>query len=164
MVPEFPSQTHAFFWREMQAMEENGTRVTLFSTRRPTTLCPHPFAREAQDRTQYLFPPDTSAAAGVLLRRPLRSLRAAFYILGLRETPLPKRLLLFGLLPSAASLVASTRRDGIAHVHIHSCANAAHLGALAHILDGLNYSLTLHGDLPVYGTDHPAKMKHEMKI
>ena len=30
---------------------------------------------------------------------------------------------------------------------------------MGNILDELNYSLTLHGDLPVYGTDHPAKMQ-----
>jgi glycosyltransferase involved in cell wall biosynthesis len=56
-------------------------------------------------------------------------------------------------------LARTARQQNIGHVHIHSCAKAAHLGALANILDDLNYSLTLHGDLPVYGTDHAAKMK-----
>jgi glycosyltransferase involved in cell wall biosynthesis len=78
--------------------------------------------------------------------------------MGLHETPLPTRLKLLALIPSAADLAATAARDGLSHVHIHSCANAAHLGALAHILTGLDYSLTLHGDLPVYGTDHGAKM------
>ena len=55
--------------------------------------------------------------------------------------------------------VRKARRAGVEHVHIHSCATAAHLGALGHILGDLNYSLTLHGDLPVYGTDHRAKMQ-----
>jgi colanic acid/amylovoran biosynthesis glycosyltransferase len=84
--------------------------------------------------------------------------KAIGYIAGLKETPLRTRAAFMELIASAADLAAQCRQKGISHVHIHSCANAAHLGALAHILDGLNYSLTLHGDLPVYGTDHKAKM------
>jgi len=42
---------------------------------------------------------------------------------------------------------------------VHSCADAAHLAAIANILGGLSYSLTLHGDLPVYGFDHSSKMR-----
>lgn len=159
LVPEFPAQTHAFFWREMQAIEETGVSVTLFSTRRPAPgSCPHAFAAEAAARTHYLFPPRIGRVLALLVRHPARALKAIRYITGLSETPWVTRLTYLALIASAADLVASCRSRGIAHVHIHSCANAAHLGALAHILDGLNYSLTLHGDLPVYGTDHRAKM------
>jgi glycosyltransferase involved in cell wall biosynthesis len=41
---------------------------------------------------------------------------------------------------------------------VHSCADAAHVAAMCNILGGPSYSLTLHGDLPVYGVDHAAKM------
>lgn len=50
-------------------------------------------------------------------------------------------------------------KQGIQHLHVHSCADAAHLAALAHRTCGVPYSLTLHGDLPVYGVDHGAKMR-----
>ena len=160
LVPEFPSQTHAFFWREMQAMEAAGVPVHLFSTRSPPPeACPHDFADTARARTTYLFPPNPLQTAMMLIKRPARTLQAISYILGLSETPLPQRLWLLGLVPTAAGLAQTARTRGMSHIHIHSCANAAHLGALAHILDGLDYSLTLHGDLPVYGTDHSAKMK-----
>jgi len=159
LVPEFPAQTHAFFWREMQAIEETGVPVTLFSTRRPAPgSCPHAFAAQAGARTHYLFPPRAGRVLALLARHPLRLLRAIGYIVNLSETPLATRLTYLALIASAADLAATCRARGIAHVHIHSCANAAHLGALAHILDRLSYSLTLHGDLPVYGTDHRAKM------
>jgi len=159
LVPEFPAQTHAFFWREMQAIEETGVPVMLFSTRRPAPgTCPHAFAAEAAARTHYLFPPRAGRVLALLARHPARTLKAIGYIMGLSETPWATRLKYLALIASAADLAASCRACGIAHVHIHSCANAAHLGALAHILGGLNYSLTLHGDLPVYGTDHRAKM------
>jgi colanic acid/amylovoran biosynthesis glycosyltransferase len=159
LIPEFPGQTHAFFWREMRAIEEAGGPITLFSTRRPAPgSCPHAFGVQAEARTHYLFPPNVRRALGLLARHPLRTLKSGGYILRLSETPLTTRLKYLALIGSAADLAATCRGKGISHVHIHSCANAAHLGALANILDGLHYSLTLHGDLPVYGTDHKAKM------
>ena len=48
----------------------------------------------------------------------------------------------------------------IQHIHCHSCADAAHLVALCRLLGGPTYSLTLHGDLEVYGEHHNAKVKH----
>ena len=153
LVPEFPSQTHAFFWRELGAIEASGVPVSLFSTRRPAPgSCPHDFAEAAMARTTYLFPPRTGAAARVLAGTPGGLSR-------LSETPARDRARLMALIVSAADLVAHCRERGIGHVHIHSCANAAHLGALARILGGIDYSLTLHGDLSVYGTDHAAKMR-----
>ncbi|MGR3409510.1 MAG: glycosyltransferase [Paracoccus sp. (in: a-proteobacteria)] len=160
LVPEFPGQTHAFFWREIQAIEDAGTPVRLYSTRRlPPGSCPHAFAGAASARTTYLFPPRLSSSIRVLIGRPLRLARAISYVARLHEMPVKGRLRLLALLPSAAKLVDDADRHGVDHLHIHSCANAAHLGALANILGSLPYSLTLHGDLPVYGTDHAAKMR-----
>lgn len=160
LVPEFPSQTHAFFWREIGAIEEAGMPVRIYSTRRPARgSCPHVFASEAVARTTYLFPAQLGPVASRLLGHPLRMAQAVAYVMGLTETTRKGKLRLLALLPSAAMLAADARRQGVTHLHIHSCANAAHLGALAHILGDLPYSLTLHGDLPVYGTDHAAKFK-----
>lgn len=160
LVPEFPSQTHAFFWREVTALEEAGIPVHLMSTTRPPPdSCPHDFASTARARTEYLYPPRFAAMFARLASRPRRAARAIGYILGLRETPFAGRLRLLGLVPTSMGLVLTMQRNGIGHVHIHSCANAAHLGALGHILGGLDYSLTLHGDMQVYGTDHAAKMR-----
>lgn len=160
LVPEFPNQTHAFFCREIGAIEDMGVAVQLYSTRRPAPgSCPHDFAEVMTARTTYLFPASAKALPW-LWRRPRRAAKAAFYVLGLRETSFVKRLKLMGLLPSAAMLAQNAEKNEISHLHIHSCANAAHLGAMAHILSRLPFSLTLHGDLPVYGTDHQAKMQH----
>ena len=160
LVPEFPSQTHAFFWREVGALEEAGVPVYLLSTSRPPPdSCPHEFAAAARERTEYLFPPRLAASLAGLALRPVGTVRAIRYILGLGETPLAGRLRLLALIPTAMGLVQTAGRHGLTHVHIHSCANAAHLGALGHVLGGLDYSLTLHGDMAVYGTDHAAKMR-----
>lgn len=160
LVPQFPTQTHAFFWREARALEEAGVRVQFLSTTRPPPdSCPHDFADAARERTRYLFPPKILDAVRGLALRPQRTTQAVGYVLGLRETPIVERIKLLMLVPTAMDLVNTVRQQGIGHVHIHSCATAAHLGALGNILGDLNYSLTLHGDLPVYGTDHPAKMQ-----
>ena len=159
LVPEFPTQTHAFFWREMQALEAGGLEVSLISTRRPPEdACPHDFADAARARTHYVFPPSPGPVLAVLATRPLRVLRGLAYAFGLGERGLMGRLRVAAMLLPAADLLRHCRARGVDHVHFHSCADSAHIGALARILGGPAYSLTLHGDLPVYGTDHAAKM------
>jgi glycosyltransferase involved in cell wall biosynthesis len=160
LVPEFPSQTHAFFWREIQAIRGLGGSVVVLSTSRPVPgSCLHDFAMAAAAETVYLAPSGILGALLHLLRHPGRLLRAIRYVLGLAQMPLYRRVVLLALVPAAARLVRIASARSLDHVHIHSCANAAHVGALARILGGPPYSLTLHGDLPVYGTDHPAKMR-----
>ncbi|MEM8597536.1 MAG: glycosyltransferase [Pseudomonadota bacterium] len=158
LVPAFPSQTHAFFWREAEALRAEGREILWLSTRRPAeTDCPHAFAGEARDRTTYLFPPKGAALLALLGR--LYGLAAALrYVLGLTETGIMGRLRLCALIPSAAWLAAISAREGLEHIHVHSCADAAHLVGLARRFGGPPFSLTLHGDLAVYGRDHGVKI------
>lgn len=165
LVPEFPAQTHAFFWREIQALRLAGITVHLFSTRRPpSNPCLHDFAPAAQAETHYLFPPRLFGSAAQLLRHPGRLVAAIRYIFRLSESSWRSRLNHLPLILCAADLVRWSAALRIGHVHIHSCATAAHLGALAHLLGGPTYSLTLHGDLPVYGTDHAHKMARAVVV
>ena len=160
LVPEFPGQTHAFFWREVTALRKLGCHVEMFSTRRPPPeACHHAFAPEAAGATRYLFPPRLVAAARLLLTRPVRTLNALRYITGLSATSARERVRFLGLLCCAADLVSHAEAKGVKHLHIHSCADSAHLGALSSLLGTLRYSLSLHGDLDVYGTDHVQKMR-----
>lgn len=158
LIPEFPSQTHAFFWREIQAWRQAGVNVQILSTRRPPAdSCRHEWAQEARQQTAYFFPPRSGSAARLALR-PIGTARAAAYVAGLRQSPIKHRIKLHGLIPCAADLRRHCDQRGIRHIHCHSFANAAHLCALARILGGPSYSLTLHGDLPVYGVDHQSKL------
>jgi colanic acid/amylovoran biosynthesis glycosyltransferase len=157
LIPEFPSQTHIFFWREIEALRAMGQRVGVISTRRPSASCRHDFAAGAAAETHYLYPPRPVVAA-VLAARPARTLAAARYLLGLEASSLRRRVAGLGLLACAADLLQHSQREGIEHIHAHSCAEAAHVVALCRILGGPTYSLTLHGDLSVYGTDHGSKM------
>ena len=160
LVPEWPAQTHAFFWRELTALRSYGDVVSIFSTRRPPDeACRHAFAEEARATTRYLFPPRPAEAARVLFTRPQQVARAVEYLAQLKETDWKERGKLAALLTCAADLVAHCEELGIEHLHAHSCANSAHLVVMAHLLGVPGYSLTLHGDLETYGVDHPAKMQ-----
>lgn len=158
LVPEFPSQTHAFFWREMQALRSQGMDVIPVSTRRPpVNACRHEFAQEATAQTLYLFPPEWAADILFLLARGNRMFKALSYVAGLRESSWIRKLAAAPLILPAARAARLARKHGAQHLHVHSFANSAHVAALAKILDGVGYSLTLHGDLQVYGRDHRSK-------
>lgn len=159
LVPEFPSQTHAFFWREIEALRQLGADVRLLSTRRPPAdASRHAFTAEAVAQTRYLFPPHAGRALLTLLRHPRGCGRALRYVTRLPALGARDGLKLLGLLACAADLLGWAQQQGVTHVHLHSCADAAHLGALAHALGGLSYSASLHGDLPVYGRHHAQKL------
>src|SRR5437588_4417978 len=64
-IPEFPGQTHIFFWREMQALRTRDVVADVVSTRLPERkIIAHTWAAEAQKQTDYLFPPQGRAALG----------------------------------------------------------------------------------------------------
>lgn len=117
----------------------------------------HAFAAEAVKSTFYLFPPPPLGSLAYLLLRPLLLLRMIAYIARVENTALKPRLGLLGLALCAAELLRYATKHQIEHVHGHSCANVGHLLALASLSGRLPFSLTLHGDLPVYGTGHKAK-------
>ena len=55
LIPEFPGQTHSFFWRERIALKEIGVATQLVSTRHPPrAIISHDWAEQAQSETFYL--------------------------------------------------------------------------------------------------------------
>lgn len=65
LVPQFPGQTHVFFWREIAALEAMGVEPVLFSTRPPPAgLIAHDWSQAAMARTSYLGQLTPGAAAG----------------------------------------------------------------------------------------------------
>lgn len=163
LVPEFPAQTHAFFWRECRALRGLDVEPVLISTRQPDRrIQAHAWTREAAEQTTYLTRLGVGGAWSVvatLLRAGpagwWRAWRAAFGGEGIKAGG--RRL---ALLPFAARLVALSRRAGFGHVHVHSCANAAVVAMLAERLGGPSYSVTLHGPLKDYGPGQRGKWSH----
>ncbi|TFV84073.1 colanic acid biosynthesis glycosyltransferase WcaL [Microbacterium sp. dk485] len=158
LVPEFPGQTHTFFWRELEALDAAGVDVDLLSTSPPTSGAGHPWRDAATARTSYLSRPsaaDAGRAAGVLARavgagRLPAALRRAGG--GVRERGV--------VLLAAAVLAARARARGWRHVHVHSSANSARVAMVAAALGDITYSVTLHGPLADYGPGQADKWRH----
>lgn len=166
LLPEFPGQTHIFFWRERGALTELGIDTVLISTRRPPrAIASHTWASEAEQQTTYLVPFTQaeygSAIAAVLQAGPGGWFRCLGAIAKATDTPLKQRLRLFALILVAGKLIALAKAQNWQHIHIHSCADAANIGLFATLLSDLTYSLTLHGPtLEVYGPNQAQKWEH----
>lgn len=164
LIPEFPTQTHIAWWRISRAMREHGVEVHLLSTRRPDDGCPHPLLQEAARETFYLWPPsvgDALMALPVAARNPAELGR---FIGSLKAFKGVRRARVLGLVGAAVRLHRFSRARSLDHVFVHSCGDAAYVVAMCRLLGGPAYSLRLGGDLEVYGTDHPAKMKRATLI
>jgi len=164
-IPEFPGQTHIFFWRERKELQALGLRPDLVSTHRPLQrLVSHTWSESAAQETTYLFPPSLAQVAGALAEL-LRAGPSAWMgclraIASADEPGLAARLRLLGLVFVGAELASCARTRGWRHVHVHSCANAANVSMFARLLSGLSYSLTLHGGLHDYGPNQKNKWRN----
>ena len=163
LVPEFPGQTHTFFWREIEELRRLGARPRIVSTRRPRTAGGvHVWAERASAEASYLFPGSPGRlleATWLLLSTAARGrLRPLAREMGrsLEEVDISRTRLL-GLAVAGAELAVLAHREGWRHVHVHSCADSAWIALFAHLLTGLRYSLTAHGPLRDYGGGQKAK-------
>lgn len=162
-IPEFPGQTHIFFWREMAALESMGIEVDLVSTKRPPSkIMSHIWTVEAQQRTTYLFPPGENLIATfleILRCGPGGWFRCLWAILRARQVTLSERLRLFALAFIGAELSYLARVRRWKHLHVHSCADAANVAMFASLISKLPYSLTLHGPIIDYGPNQEQKWR-----
>ena len=150
LVPEFPRQTHIFFWRECEQLRRRGVEPVFLSTRKPPqTACPHEFRDVAAAATHYVFPPPISSLLD-LLTRPIGVIRALRFWFAL-PCSMKNRLKYLGLMLCAAHLAGYCRRQGVRHIHVHSCGQTALLAAFCERLGGPGYSLTLHNPLVDHG-------------
>ncbi|WP_446416534.1 exopolysaccharide biosynthesis GT4 family glycosyltransferase EpsE [Coleofasciculus sp.] len=164
LLPEFPGQTHIFWWREMNALTRMGIDIDIVSTRRPLSkLMSHTWVQEAQQRTTYLFPPRPNLF-GILIEL-LRCgipgwFRCLQAILNAKNASLSGRLRLLALAFVGAEVSNLARSRNWQHLHVHSCADAANIAMFAALISKLSYSLTLHGPLKDYGPNQEQKWQH----
>jgi colanic acid/amylovoran biosynthesis glycosyltransferase len=163
LVPEFPGQTHAFFWRERAALAQIGVTTMVVSTRRPPkALASHDWCKQAEADTVYMtdFKIRDVLWMGIHLIRCgpvgwLRAIKAAGC-----DCPPRKLCRNFGLILVALRLLAFMRAKKLSHVHSHSCADSALIAMLANRLGNITYSLTLHGELNDYGRQQMGKWRY----
>jgi colanic acid/amylovoran biosynthesis glycosyltransferase len=175
LVPEFPGQTHTFFWRELTALRGFGMEPDLISTRRPNSgIMSQDWAPEAEEATTYLAPLTFKAAVGAVrviaqgaasgrLMEIVNDLKQDMRLVAKLEgagAASKRALRQVGLLLIAAELSHVAALRGWSHIHVHSCADSAQIALFAHQLGGLTYSLTLHGSLGDYGPNQSRKWRH----
>jgi colanic acid/amylovoran biosynthesis glycosyltransferase len=164
LVPEFPGQTHNFFWREIGALRELGIDVVLVSTRRPPAAVESPtWSAQARERTTYLHPQSPGVLLGDiawLLARPASTARVIAAVARAQAGGWQERLQMLGLALAGVRLARHLRAQGVAHLHVHSCANSANVAMFAHLAAGLTYSLTLHNSLLDHGPNQAEKWRH----
>lgn len=156
LIPQFPGQTHIFFWREILALEKMGVEVTIFSTRRPPAgLVAHSWSDEAMARTIYLgdmSPVEVALGAPALFWAELLRdvLRAG--LAGIKDVLIAA--------PAARKLAKACAERKIDHLHAHSCGRTALIAALAGRFGAPGYGVTLHGLLDGYGPMQPFKWRN----
>jgi colanic acid/amylovoran biosynthesis glycosyltransferase len=166
LIPEFPGQTHAFFWREQQALKELGIETSLISTScPPQEVISHDWSKQAQRETVYLVPPtfqDAMNVASILLQAgPKAWLQCARAVMQADDMSLSQKLRLVALIPVAAKLVWLSKVQGWTHIHVHSCASSADIALFASLLSNISYSLTQHGPaFDTYGPNQAQKWNH----
>ncbi|WP_240705189.1 exopolysaccharide biosynthesis GT4 family glycosyltransferase EpsE [Pacificoceanicola onchidii] len=148
LVPQFPGQTHIFFWREILALEAMGHEVHVLSTRKPPSgLIAHDWSDDAILRTSYLGNIDPIASVVGLARLLPQGLGRWIA----REGPAFAKDAMVSL-GAAQHLLSYAKKHKLDHIHAHSCGRAALIAAFVKRLGGPDYSMTLHGPLSDYGS------------
>jgi glycosyltransferase involved in cell wall biosynthesis len=146
LVPEFPGQTHVFFWRELLELERLGAEVQLFSTRKPLArLQVHAWTAEVMARTFYLHPLGLRLFGAFLRIPPLRYLKVLKMIFTAEDLAQGERLRLFLILPHAILLAAELKRRGLTHLHTHFTFRGADVALFATQLAKVGFSISKHG-------------------
>jgi len=112
LIPEFPGQTHNFFWRERAVLVEMGISVDIFSTRLPPTRNDTTsWGWEAKGITNYLYPVQPLQVGKdfflVILTRPLGIAKWLSSIARSTDTTVSQkvRLLALGLLVTEEAVI-----------------------------------------------------------
>jgi glycosyltransferase involved in cell wall biosynthesis len=163
LIPEFPGQTHSFFWRERAALHEIGITAHIVSTREPSkALMSHQWAKKAKLETFYLARLGAADVARVCFDC-LHFSPAAWMRVGevaVRENTIREWPSTIASILLAVRLATFMKSRNLTHVHVHSCANSALIALFANRLADITYSLTLHGDLRDYGRQQRIKWRY----
>lgn len=148
-IPQFPGQTHIFFWRERQFLAELGIETDLVSTQPPRELISHVWAEEAIKNTVYLFPFSgkdfINSFVEVLKSDPAAWWQCLAVIAKARDTSLSEKVKLLAMVLVAGKLAGLTRTKSWSHIHVQSCAKTANITLFNSILTGCTYSMTILG-------------------
>lgn len=149
LVNRYPSISHSFIRREIEALERRGAEIVRYSIRSSEQgAIAEEDRREAAKTRRIVGAPPLALAAAILqslLTRPLASLRAAgdAVRMGVRSEAGLIRHVFYAA--EALALADWLRRDAVSHVHAHFGTNSATVAMLAARINGGTFSFTAHG-------------------
>ncbi|MFT3928834.1 MAG: hypothetical protein QM709_00940 [Spongiibacteraceae bacterium] len=158
MVPEFPGQTHTFFWREILHLQKQGIEVDLVSTRKPKAaiFAKHDWAAAAQKKTTYLSPLSINFLAIALYaaKRAGGIWRCKKLILSASDTRSKEKIKLFLVIIYSLKMAKLAEDRDWNHIHSHFCYTASDIVLFASIISGISYSISKHGPDFDYGNQN----------
>lgn len=149
LVNQYPSVSHTFIRREIQALERQGLEVQRISLRGwDLKLIDESDARE-RERTRYVLGQGARGLAGALVRTAIRSPaklwsagRLAWRMARQSDRPLVVHL---AYLAEACVIREWLQDSHASHLHAHFATNPAEIAMLVHALGGPPFSFTAHG-------------------
>jgi colanic acid/amylovoran biosynthesis glycosyltransferase len=165
LVNRYPSVSHSFIRREIQALERYGVEVLRIALRGWTGQLPDGADEVERLAVRYVLKggmlPLVGALVSAALRHPRRWIRAL--LLAARcarrgDRPLPLHLV---YLAEACRVASWLDEHQVDHLHAHFGTNSAEVAMLAAELTGCRWSFTVHGPEEF---DRPAAIKLAEKI
>lgn len=149
LVNQYPSISHSFIRREIQALERTGVHVRRVAVRGWSNHLVDAQDQQERKRTRFLLQQGVVVLCGSLLftiaTSPRRFLAAVS--LALRSARGSDRSIVHHLayLTEACLLSQWLKRWRVQHLHAHFGTNSAQVAMLARCLGGPTYSFTVHG-------------------
>lgn len=165
LTNQYPSISHSFIRREIEALERRGCAVTRYSVRKSEHGdLSEEDRREAAKTTTII---DAGAASLVeamlssVFARPLSSVAAILTAIAIGWRSDAGLLRHFFYAGEALALATWLRRDGLTHVHAHFGTNSATVAMFASRVNASTFSFTVHGPEEF---DKPAAISLPRKI
>lgn len=166
LVNQYPSVSHTFVRREIEALERLGVKVMRYSVRpMHDKALPDPADQRELAITHALLGRGGAAllpaVARVAATRSERFTRAQALATRIGQRSDRGLIRNYAYLAEACALVERLEQEGAQHVHAHFGTNSAAVAMLAHELGGPTYSFTAHGPEEF---DRPELLKLPEKI
>lgn len=149
LINQYPSISHSFIRREIEALERRGLLISRFSVRKSAHGAIAPEDRREAEKTRTIIDAGAGAIlvaiASSLVARPFGSYSAISEALVMARPSEAGLLRHFFYAAEALVLAGWMRRERIAHVHAHFGTNSASVAMLASIVNGGSFSMTVHG-------------------
>jgi glycosyltransferase involved in cell wall biosynthesis len=159
IVGRYPSASHTFIRREIEALRRLGVSIETVSIHRPGERDALSEADRGEARRTHAILPTGPlrlllAHITILARRPRAYLRALRIALNLSRPGIKGHLWYFFYLSEAVLAWHNLRGREIEHVHAHHINQASDVALFAATLGGWTWSFTMHGPTELYDVRH----------